>query len=227
MTLNTYWMKRKFARTPEPKGRGGAEVRSGDSLVYAMQKHMASRLHYDLRLEWHGVLLSWAIPRGPSLDPAVKRLAVQTEDHPLEYADFEGVIPAGEYGAGTVLLWDRGTWQPENLNTDGSLPDGEIKFALHGKKLRGSWVLVHTRGMRGSGHRSTWLLIKHRDQYASSEDVTLNEPRSVLSRRLLAEIARDGGGDVARASLGDPPRMVPRAMKAQPARERGERRRSG
>jgi bifunctional non-homologous end joining protein LigD len=222
MKLSEYRKKRNFDATPEPKGRAGSATRGSDSLVYAMQKHMAGRLHYDLRLEWRGVLLSWAIPRGPSLDPTVKRLAVQTEDHPLEYGDFEGVIPAGEYGAGTVLLWDHGAWQPENLNADGSLPEREIKFTLHGKKLQGSWVLIHTHGMKGSGNRSTWLLIKHRDQYASNEDVTLEEPRSVVSRLLLAQIARDGGGNVARASMGDPPGKVQRTIKVKPARERGK-----
>jgi len=218
MALSAYRKKRNFGATPEPKGRAGAAANGSDSLVYAMQKHMASRLHYDLRLEWRGVLLSWAVPRGPSLDPAVKRLAVQTEDHPLEYASFEGVIPAGEYGAGTVMLWDRGAWEPGDLDANGSLPDGEIKFTLRGKKLRGSWVLVHTRGMRGSGHRPTWLLIKHRDQYESTDDITLDEPRSVVSRRLLAEIARGGGGDVARASTGDPPGRALRAADSKPPR---------
>jgi bifunctional non-homologous end joining protein LigD len=222
MTLSAYRSKRNFDVKPEPKGQGRAAAKERGSLVYAMQKHMASRLHYDLRLEWRGVLLSWAVPRGPSLDPAAKRLALQTEDHPLDYADFEGVIPAGEYGAGTVMLWDRGTWQPENSNVDGSLPEGEIKFTLRGKKLRGSWVLVHTRGMMRSEHRSTWLLMKHRDRYASTEDVTLEEPRSVASRRLLAEIARDEGGDVARASLGDPPGTARRISSAKPARECGK-----
>jgi bifunctional non-homologous end joining protein LigD len=222
MKLSAYRKKRNLDATPEPKGRAGSAARISDSLIYAMQKHMAARLHYDLRLEWRGVLLSWAIPRGPSLDPTVKRLAVQTEDHPLEYGDFEGVIPAGEYGAGTVLLWDHGSWLPENLNADGSLPEREIKFTLRGKKLKGSWVLVHMRGMKGSGHRSTWLLIKHRDQYAATEDVTLEEPRSVVSRRLLAEIARDGGGDVARALMGDPPGKAQRTRKVKPARKLGK-----
>jgi len=223
MTLSTYRKKRRFNRTPEPKGTISVAARRGDSFVYTMQKHMARRLHYDLRLEWRGVLLSWAVPRGPSLDPAVKRLALQTEDHPLEYAEFEGVIPAGEYGSGTVLLWDQGTWQPENLNADGSLPEGEIKFALLGKKLRGSWVLVHTRGMRASGHRSTWLLIKHRDQYASTRDVTVDEPRSVASGRLLSQIAHDGGGDMERASNGDPPDTARRKNRTAPAQEIGKR----
>jgi len=227
MTLTAYRKKRNFVATAEPKGREGPEARDGDSLGYAMQKHVASRLHYDLRLEWRGVLLSWAIPRGPSLNPAVKRLAVRTEDHPLEYADFEGVIPAEEYGAGTVLLWDKGTWQPENLNADGSLPEREIEFTLHGKKLRGSWVLVQTRGINGSRDGSTWLLIKHRDQYASAADVIMEEPRSVATQRFLSQVAEDGGGDVARASTGDPPRRAPSKTRAKPAQERAKSRLRG
>ena len=174
------------------------------SLIYTVQKHMASHLHYDFRLEWHGVLLSWAVPKGPSLDPAVKRLAMQTEDHPVEYADFEGVIPAGQYGAGTVMLWDKGTWQPETPDMDASLQAGEIKFTLYVKKLQGSWVLVRTQGFGSNTARSTWLLIKHRDQFSSTKDVTQEEPRSVASQRLLTEIAQDGGGDVERAAEGDP-----------------------
>jgi bifunctional non-homologous end joining protein LigD len=206
MKLNEYQKKRNFSVTPEPKGAGSAEQK-GKSLIYAMQKHVASHLHYDLRLEWRGVLLSWAVPKGPSLDPAVKRLAMQTEDHPVEYADFEGVIPPGQYGAGTVMLWDRGTWEPESPDVDASLKAGELKFTLHGKKLQGSWVLVHSQGLGRGGKnplRFAWLLIKHQDQYASTKDVTQDEPRSVASRRLLAEIARDGGGDVERALRGDP-----------------------
>ena len=174
------------------------------SLIYTVQKHMASHLHYDFRLEWHGVLLSWAVPKGPSLDRAVKRLAMQTEDHPVEYADFEGVIPAGQYGAGTVMLWDKGTWQPETPDMDASLQAGEIKFTLYVKKLQGSWVLVRTQGFGSNTARSTWLLIKHRDQFSSTKDVTQEEPRSVASQRLLTEIAQDGGGDVERAAEGDP-----------------------
>jgi len=197
MTLNEYRKKRNFGATPEPQGAGSAEKNGNGSLIYAVQKHMASHLHYDLRLEWRGVLLSWAVPKGPSLDPAVKRLAMQTEDHPVEYSDFEGVIPAGQYGAGTVMLWDRGTWQPESADVGASLQEGEIKFTLHGTKLRGSWVLVRTRGLGKNPLRSAWLLIKHRDQYASAKDVTQEEPRSVASQRLLAEIARDEGGDPA------------------------------
>src|SRR5262249_8182044 len=140
MSLAKYKEKRNFAVTPEP---GGAkELRSSKSdLLYVIQKHRASHLHYDFRLEWHDVLLSWAIPKGPSLDPSVKRLAMQVEDHPVEYGGFEGVIPEGEYGAGTVMLWDRGTWSPESEDVDKGLKRGDLKFFLHGKKLHGSWAL--------------------------------------------------------------------------------------
>jgi bifunctional non-homologous end joining protein LigD len=217
MKLKEYRKKRQFELTPEPPG-SSAPARKGDGLlVYVVQKHMSSHLHYDFRLEWRGVLLSWAVPKGPSLDPAVKRLAIQTEDHPVEYADFEGVIPEGQYGAGTVMLWDRGTWQPENADLDAALQKGEIKFTLHGKKLQGSWVLVRTRGSGSNLARSTWLLIKHRDQHASTSDVTQEEPRSVTSQRLLAEIARDEGGDIERAALGDPSRTARRTTMPQSA----------
>ena len=199
MKLNEYRKKRQFAVTTEP--HGSDDTHDGDGpLLYAIQKHMASHLHYDLRLQWSGILLSWAVPKGPSLDPAVKRLAMRTEDHPVEYGDFEGVIPAGQYGAGTVMLWDQGTWHPEDADVDSALQRGEIKFTLRGKKLQGTWVLVRTR----SFDKDAWLLIKHRDQYASAKDVLQEEPRSVASGRLLAEIARDEGGDIERASQGDP-----------------------
>lgn len=225
MKLTEYRKKRNFAATPEPQGAASAEEKRNGSLIYTIQKHMATRLHYDLRLEWRGVLLSWAVPKGPSLDPAVKRLAMQTEDHPVEYADFEGVIPAGQYGAGTVMLWDKGTWQPDSPDVDASLHAGEIKVTLHGKKLQGSWVLVRTRGFGSNPSRSSWLLIKHRDEYASTKDVTEEEPRSVASQRLLAEIARDGGGDIERASMGDPAGMGRRTTSAKPARASIARRR--
>ena len=218
MKLDEYRKKRNFGVTSEPQGAGSTEKKGHGSLIYAVQKHMASHLHYDFRLEWRGVLLSWAVPKGPSLDPAVKRLAMQTEDHPVEYADFEGVIPAGQYGAGTVMLWDKGTWQPESPDMDASLQAGEIKFTLYGKKLQGSWVLVRTQGFGSSSARSTWLLIKHRDQFSSTKDVTQEEPRYVASQRLLAEIARDGGGDVERASLGDPAGIGRRTASTKPAR---------
>jgi bifunctional non-homologous end joining protein LigD len=201
MTLAKYRKKRNFRVSPEPRGSEGSKRKS--SLLYVIQKHRASHLHYDFRLEWKGVLLSWAIPKGPSLDPSVKRLAMQVEDHPTEYGSFEGVIPAGEYGGGTVMLWDRGTWSPEVNDVDEALGKGDVKFTLHGKKLRGSWALVRTRGYGGSS-KTSWLLIKHRDAFASTKDVTQQKPRSILTRRLLAGIARDEGGDVAAAASGDP-----------------------
>jgi bifunctional non-homologous end joining protein LigD len=139
------------------------------------------------------VLLSWAVPKGPSLDPTVKRLALEVEDHPIEYAKFEGIIPEGEYGGGTVMIWDNGTWTPESPDVDAALKKGDLKFALNGKKLEGSWVIVRTRG-RYQGGRNTWLLIKHRDAFATTEDIAETQPRSVISDRLLIEIARDEAG---------------------------------
>jgi len=220
MGLAEYRRKRRFGVTPEPAG--GKQPRGRRRLAYVVQKHRASRLHYDFRLEWKGVLLSWAIPKGPSLDPAVKRLAVAVEDHPLEYASFEGVIPEGEYGGGTVMVWDRGTWTPEVPDVDAALRKGELKFTLHGQKLTGSWVLVRTRAAPGGG-RAGWLLIKHRDVAASTEDVTLTAPRSAVSGRLLAEIAWHEGGDVGKAASGDPPEEIRRLI-AQPDLVRRRRR---
>jgi bifunctional non-homologous end joining protein LigD len=205
MTLKEYRKKRRFGVTPEPSGKSGEKHGKKSSLIYVIQKHRATRLHYDFRLEWKGTLLSWAVPKGPSLDPSVKRLAMQVEDHPVDYASFEGVIPAGEYGGGTVMVWDKGTWEPEQPDVDAAIAKGDLKFTLHGKKLKGSWVLVRTRGF-GGGSKPSWLLIKHRDQFASStKDPTVTEPKSALSRRLLAQIARDGGGNVEEAATGDPP----------------------
>jgi bifunctional non-homologous end joining protein LigD len=203
MTLKEYRKKRRFGVTPEPAGKSVLKGGKHPSLIYVVQKHRASRLHYDFRLEWKGTLLSWAVPKGPSTDPSVKRLAMQVEDHPVEYANFEGVIPAGEYGGGTAMVWDIGTWEPVQEDPQAAIEKGDFKFTLHGKKLKGSWVLVRTRGFGGSS-KPTWLLIKHRDKYASSKDVTVTEPKSALSNRLLADIARDGGGDVELAATGDP-----------------------
>jgi bifunctional non-homologous end joining protein LigD len=195
-SLKKYRSKRNFEATAEP---AGAERSNGASeeLLYVIQKHDASHLHYDFRLEWGGVLLSWAVPKGPSLDPSVKRLAARVEDHPVEYGGFEGTIPQGEYGGGTVMLWDRGTWTPELPDVDAALTKGELKFTLHGKKLKGSWVLVRTKGYGGS-KKESWLLIKHRDRYASTEDVLEKKPKSVLSNRLLPEIAARTRGQVSR-----------------------------
>lgn len=209
MKLQEYRKKRDFRVTPEPPGTGKS-TKPAKRLIYVIQKHIASRLHYDLRLEWGGVLLSWAVPKGPSLDPAVKRLAMQVEDHPVEYATFEGIIPPGQYGAGTVMLWDEGTWEPDDPDVDASLRKGEIKFNLQGQKLKGSWVLVRTRGFGKTAQRSSWLLLKHRDQFASTQDVSEAMPRSVATGRLLAEIATEGGGDAERAAQGDPAAKPPR-----------------
>ncbi len=203
MPLTKYRDKRNFKISPEPSGDAPAHAGHDKHLLYVIQKHRATQLHYDFRLEFEGVLLSWAVPKGPSLDPSTKRLAMQVEDHPVDYGGFEGVIPESEYGGGTVMVWDTGTWTPESPNIAAALKKGDLKFQLHGKKLRGSWVLVRTRGF-GSKSDKSWLLIKHRDDFASMEDVAVTEPRSVLSKRLLADIARDGGGDVERASTGDP-----------------------
>jgi bifunctional non-homologous end joining protein LigD len=203
VSLEKYRTKRNFQVTPEPSGKSLAPAHSKMPLQYVIQKHRATQLHYDFRLEFNEVLLSWAIPKGPSLDPSVKRLAMQVEDHPLEYGSFEGVIPESEYGGGTVMVWDNGEWTPESEDVKSALQKGDLKFELHGKKLHGSWVLVRTRGY-GSKADKSWLLIKHRDKYAFKKDVETEEPRSVLSRRLLADIAREGGGDVEKASTGDP-----------------------
>jgi bifunctional non-homologous end joining protein LigD len=181
MALEEYKKKRNFAKTPEPEGTVAPP--KGERF-FCVQKHLASHLHYDFRLEHNGVLLSWAVPKGPSLDPKTKRLAMMVEDHPVAYGDFEGVIPEG-YGAGIVMLWDRGIWEPQIENVDAALKEGELKFILNGVKLKGSWVLVRTRGGPAAradahGESRTWLLIKHRDQWAGEIDVTQLE-KSVKS----------------------------------------------
>jgi bifunctional non-homologous end joining protein LigD len=203
MALEGYRKKRRFDVTTEPSGEAPRRKRRTRALMYVIHKHRASHLHYDFRLEWNGVLLSWAVPKGPSIDPSVKRFATQVEDHPLDYAPFEGVIPKGEYGGGTVMVWDKGTWVPEVPEVDQALAKGELKFTLRGKKLKGSWVMVRTRGF-GKSPRPSWLLIKHRDAYAGDSDITIEQPRSAMSKRTLAQIARDQGGDVAQAATGDP-----------------------
>ena len=199
--LKDYRSKRNFKLTSEPQGSASPRPRSAPKLRFVIQKHQASHLHYDFRLEWGGVLLSWAIPKGPSLDPSVKRLAAQVEDHPVEYGDFEGVIPEGEYGGGTVMLWDKGTWTPDDPDVDTALRKGELKFSTAGKKLKGSWVLVRTK--LGNSKKPQWLLIKHRDRSSSNRDIVADQPRSVSSDRLLADIARDEHGDVVKAAKGD------------------------
>jgi bifunctional non-homologous end joining protein LigD len=208
MPLGEYRKKRRFDVTSEPEGNPVRVPRARKTkLAFVVQKHRATALHYDFRLEWKGVMLSWAVPKGPSYDPSVKRMAMQVEDHPIEYNKFEGIIPSGEYGGGTVMIWDRGTWTPESPDVDAALEKGELKLSLAGKKLRGSWVLIRTRPRPGQT-RSAWLLIKHRDNWASTEDVTELAPRSVVSKRLLIEIARDEGGDMKKAADGDPPALL-------------------
>ncbi len=188
--LAEYRRKRDFTRTREPAGGRASE---GARLAYVIQKHAASHLHFDLRLELDGVMKSWAVPKGPSLDPTVKRLAMQVEDHPIEYNKFEGTIPEGEYGGGTVMLWDRGTYTAPGGGADAEdvlrrgYEKGDFKFELQGKRLRGSWVLVR---IRRDEERRQWLLIKHRDEYAhEGADIVAEETTSVATGRSMEEIA--------------------------------------
>ena len=193
MSLEAYRKKRNFARTPEPPGEVRRAVRRRRP-IFVVQKHAATRLHYDFRLEIDGVLTSWAVPKGPSMNPADKRLAVMTEDHPLEYAEFEGIIPIGQYGAGKVMVWDKGWYEPASgPPVDRQLARGKIDVVLHGRKLRGGFTLIRTSN-RSPGRSQTrnWLLVKHRDEHADSswsiDAAALN--RSVLTGRTLDEIAR-------------------------------------
>ncbi len=191
MALERYRQKRDFGTTPEPRGRVGS--RKIEQLSFVIQKHAASHLHYDFRLELSGVLLSWAVPKGPSLDPQDKRLAMHVEDHPLEYGGFEGVIPPKQYGAGTVMVWDRGAWIPQGDPVD-SYAKGRLKFQLDGEKLKGGWTLVRTHGSKYGNGKQAWLLIKENDEFARrgvDARVVETEPNSVLSGRSLDDIAHD------------------------------------
>ena len=189
--LSTYRKKRDFGKTAEPSG--DVKVAPAKQWRFVIQKHDATRLHYDLRLEFDGVFKSWAVTKGPSLDPHDKRLAVEVEDHPLDYGDFEGTIPEGQYGGGTVMLWDRGTWESDD--PERGFKKGDLKFTLHGDKLQGSWVLVRMRGDRYGGKRTNWLLIKHRDEFAREGEANdiLEEDRSVASGRPMTQIAQGKG----------------------------------
>lgn len=189
--LGTYRKKRDFSKTAEPTGK--ARIVSSLHRRFVIQKHDATRLHYDLRLEFDGVFKSWAVTRGPSLDPREKRLAVEVEDHPLDYGDFEGTIPKGQYGGGTVEIWDRGYWLANDPAK--GFAKGDLKFALLGEKLKGEWVLVRMKHDRNGGKRTNWLLIKHRDEYAKSGDAyhVLDDDKSVASGRSMAQIAEGEG----------------------------------
>src|SRR5260370_1603508 len=192
MSLPKYREKRHAERTPEPFGSTVPVSRSASGVVFVIQKHAARRLHYDFRLEMEGVLRSWAVPKGVTLNPADKHLAVAVEDHPLEYGDFEGVIPEGNYGAGAVIVWDRGVYSVLEGEGDAAnaIRNGKVDINLHGFKLNGAFTLVRTGGRRNHGpeDKQNWLLIKKRDEYARSEDVLEEHPRSVLSGLTIDEI---------------------------------------
>jgi len=188
MALEEYKRKRDFKQTPEPP----AKVERGERRRFVVQKHRATRLHYDFRLEMKGVLKSWAVPKGPSLDPADKRLAMQVEDHPVSYFDFEGTIPAGNYGAGTVMVWDMGTWEPQGDAAE-MLRKGDLKFRLNGEKLKGDFALVHMKSRRPGSKGTEWLLIKHRDAYVQEGYDIDKYDYSVLTKRTMDEIAGDQG----------------------------------
>ena len=191
--LTEYRRKRDFSRTAEPEG--GASKKGGKKLDFVIQKHAASHLHYDLRLELDGVMKSWAVPKGPAPDPSIKRLAMQVEDHPIEYNTFEGTIPQGEYGGGTVMLWDRGWYEPEKGGGEDGVREGykkgDLKIVFHGKRMKGSWVLVRTRGWGSGGGpgKPSWLLIKHRDEHAETGDALVARyMTSVVTDRTMEEI---------------------------------------
>ena len=215
--LAEYKRKRDFRKTAEPAGKP-VGARSKRALRFVIQKHAATALHFDFRLELDGVMKSWAVPKGPSYDPAMKRLAMEVEDHPIEYNTFEGTIPKGQYGGGTVMLWDRGTYEPESGGGDEALREGyargDLKIVLHGKRLEGGWVLVRMR--RGESARAQWLLIKHRDEQADrAYDVTAEEMTSVVTGRTMEEIAsnNDRVWNSNRADDGEP--VPPRKKRAK------------
>src|SRR4029453_13563883 len=202
MALEKYKAKRDFTQSPEPAGDTPRKSPAGrQARFFCVQKHLASHLHYDFRLEHNGVLLSWAVPKGPALDPSIKRLAMHVEDHPIDYGEFEGVIPSG-YGAGIVMLWDRGTWTPESDDVDASLKKGDLKFTLNGYKLKGSWVLVRTKGRYAGGSEGgdPWLLIKHRDDWSGEIDIAEFGPLGVKSEGDFPDILSQDDPDIWRSN---------------------------
>ena len=223
--LADYQAKRDFKKTSEPSGK--AKVRAAEYPRFVIQKHAATRLHYDLRLEHDGVFKSWAVTKGPSLNPADKRLAVEVEDHPLDYGDFEGTIPKGEYGGGTVMLWDRGFWMPEGTNdVDAALRKGDFKFTLAGQKLQGSFVLVRMKHDRERGKRNNWLLIKHRDEFATEDDAVASRtarlrPGAPWNR---SPPARAAGPSRSWPQAPKRPIPVPSGIRNQPKKRKSQRR---
>ena len=233
--LSDYKRKRDFSKTAEPSG-GAVKRGSRRKLRFVVQKHAASHLHFDFRLELDGVMKSWAVPKGPSYDPSVRRLAMEVEDHPIEYNTFEGTIPKGQYGGGTVMLWDRGTYEPEDGGGEEALREGyergDLKFVLHGDRLQGGWVLVRIR--RNEGGRRQWLLIKHRDEMATSKfDVVAAVETSVKSGRTMDEIAtrrgrvwqsnRDGDDETGETTRPKKSAAASRKKRAAPRRRRATR----
>jgi bifunctional non-homologous end joining protein LigD len=231
MALEEYNRKRDFGRTPEPAGRVRKHPAAAP-LSFVVQKHAARRLHYDFRLELNGVLLSWAIPKGPSLDPGEKRLALHVEDHPLGYGGFEGVIPKGQYGGGTVLLWDRGTWTPEGPNPEEAYRKGSLKFRLDGEKLHGNWALVRMGGRAAGERHENWLLIKERDEVAvphSGSALVEDNPLSVATGRSMEAIAnaRDRVWNSQKGEVpGEPPPKAKPVKKLGATRPPGARKRA-
>ena len=223
MSLKEYQAKRNFNVSPEPKGTVGRR-RPPRGRLFCVQKHLASHLHYDLRLEHDGVLMSWAVPKGPSLDPTVKRLAMHVEDHPVEYGGFEGIIPEG-YGAGIVMLWDTGTWEPLVDDVAQAMAKGDLKLRIDGVKLKGSWALVRTSG----GDGRSWLLIKHRDEWAGPVDIAEFAPLSVKSGGDFTDIVEAEAPALwkskraAAAGRGDLLKIIERAVTLKEEREAREK----
>jgi bifunctional non-homologous end joining protein LigD len=216
-SLRDYHRKRDFKRTAEPKGK--VAKRKTGKLRYLIQKHAATRLHYDFRLEWNGTLMSWAVPKGPSENPDDKRLAVHVEDHPLDYGSFEGSIPKGQYGGGTVMLWDTGTWTPHEDDVDAAMKKGKLGFTLHGKRLQGNWALVRLR-KRSPKDKDNWLLIKEHDEFERKTGrlATERETSSVKSGRSMDEIA--AGRKVWHSDQGKAANSAPQKRKAALARRK-------